>query len=88
MILGQVYSLILSWRDEREKRSPSIKASVVQETKSVSNGAVTIPHGKYLTITQVAEICTVKERTVSAWLKKGLLKGLDLPRLGSNLTNL
>lgn len=56
-------SLILSWRDEREKGSPSIKASVVQETKSVSNGAVIIPHSKYLTSTKVAEICAVKERT-------------------------
>lgn len=80
-ILGEVYSLILSWRDEREKGNASTKASVVQETKSVSNGAVTIPHGKYLTITQVAEICAEKERTISAWLKKGLLKGLDLPGL-------
>jgi hypothetical protein len=68
-ILGEVYSLILSWRDEREKGSSS-KASVVQETKSISNGAVTIPHGKYLTIAQVAEICAVKERTISRGWRK------------------
>ena len=81
-ILAQVYSLILSWRDEREKGSDSIKTSAVQETKSVPSGAVTIPDGKYLTITQVAEICGVKKRTVSAWLKEGRLNGLDLPGLG------
>ena len=81
-ILGQVYSLILSWRDKREKGNAFVKTSAVQETKSISNGAVTIPQGKYLTITQVAEICAVKERTIYAWLKKGLLKGLDLPGLG------
>jgi hypothetical protein len=30
----------------------------------------------------VAEICGVKKRTVSEWLKNGLLNGLDLPGLG------
>ena len=30
----------------------------------------------------VAEICGVKEQTVSAWLKKGILYGLDLLGLG------
>jgi len=81
-ILAQVYSLILSWGDERKKDSDSIKSSAVQETKSVPSGAVTIPDGKYLTITQVAEIYGVKKRTVSAWLKEGRLSGLNLPGLG------
>ena len=60
-ILAQVFSLILSWGDERKKGSHSIKTSTAQETKSVPGGAVSIPHGKYLTITQVAEICGVKK---------------------------
>ncbi len=81
-ILGQVYALILSWRNEREKGTASINAKVSQEAKSVSNGAIAIPQGKYLTIAQVAEICAVKETTISAWLEKRLLKGLDLPGLG------
>ncbi len=81
-ILAQVYSLILSWRDERKKGSDSIETSAVQEAKSVPNNAVNIPDGKYLTITQVAEICGVKKRTVSVWLKEGRLNGLDLPGLG------
>jgi hypothetical protein len=81
-ILVKAYSLILSWGDEREKGGPSIKTSSVQETKSVSSHAFTIPNGKYLTIAQVAEICGMREKSVSAWLKKGLLKSLDLPGLG------
>ena len=81
-ILGQVYSLILSWGVEREKSSDTIRAKVIQETKSVSRSAASIPNGKYLTVTQVAEICGVKEKMVSAWVKKGLLQGLDLPGLG------
>ncbi|GER78820.1 hypothetical protein DIM_09010 [Candidatus Denitrolinea symbiosum] len=68
--MGQVYSLILSWRKERKKCDASVKPSAVQETNSAPTSAVTIPHGKYLTIAQVAEICGVKEKTVSVWLKK------------------
>jgi hypothetical protein len=64
-ILGKVYSFILSWGNEREKGNASIKTSAVPETKSVPSAAVTIPDGKYLTTTQVAEICDVKKRTVS-----------------------
>jgi hypothetical protein len=33
-ILGQVYSLILSWRTERLQSKTSINTNVVQETKS------------------------------------------------------
>ena len=62
--------------------SDSIKTSAVQEMKSVPSGAVTIRHGKYLTIAQVAEISGVKKRTVSEWLKNGRLNGLDLPGVG------
>jgi predicted site-specific integrase-resolvase len=29
-----------------------------------------------------SEICGVKKKTVSVWLKIGLLKGFDLPSLG------
>lgn len=81
-ILGQVYSLILSWRDERKKGSDSSNANAAQKTKSVSNIAVAIPSGKYLTIAQVAEFCAVKEKTISTWLEQGLLKCFDLPGLG------
>lgn len=81
-MLGQVYSLILSWAEERKKGSVSNDTKIVQETAAVSRKAVSIPHGKYLTIAQVAQICGVKEKTVSEWLKKGLLNSLDLPGLG------
>jgi hypothetical protein len=81
-ILAKAYSLILSWRNEREQSSASIKTSAGRETKSVPSGAVAIPRGKYLTVAQVAEICGVKEKTVSTWLKEGLLMGLNLPGLG------
>ncbi len=82
-VLGRVYSLILSWKDEREKKVVSPEQSeVAEEMNAVPNGAVSIPQGKYLTIAQVAEKCDVKERTVSAWLKNGLMKGLNLPGLG------
>lgn len=74
--------LILSWGEEQKKGSITVKTETVQETGPVSTSAVFIPRGKYFTIAQVAEIGNVKERTVSTWLKKGLLKGLDLPKLG------
>lgn len=61
--------MILRWGNEQKKVSDSIETREVQETKSVPSGAVDIPHGKYLTITQVAEICGLKKRTVSSWLK-------------------
>ena len=81
-ILRQVYSLILSWGVEREKSSDSIKTKMIQETKSETVSAASIPNGKYLTVTQVAETCGVIEKNVSVWIKKGLLKGIDLPGLG------
>jgi transposase-like protein len=80
--VAQVYSLILSWRNERKKGSASNKTSIARETKSIPSDAVTIPHGKYLTIARVSEICGVKENTVSVWLKQALLRCLDLPGLG------
>ena len=81
-ILGQVYSLILSWRDKRKKGDANTTTSTIQETKSISSDAVAIPHGKYFTIAQVAEICGVNKKTISEWLKKGILIGLNLPGLG------
>jgi len=82
-VLGRVYSLILSWGEERKKKVVSLERNkVAVERNAVSNGAVAIPRGKYLTIAQVAEKCSVKERTVSVWLKNGLMKGLNLPGLG------
>lgn len=77
-----MYSFVLGWREEPEQGSDSIKNSTIQETKSVQSYAVTIPRGKSLKITQVAEICGVKKRTVYAWLKEGQLNGLHLPGLG------
>lgn len=67
---------------EQGKSNASIKTKVIQETKSESVNAASIPNGKYLTVTQVAETCGVNEKTVFAWIKKALLKGIDLPRLG------
>ena len=81
-ILARVYSMILGWETERGQSNASIQSKVVQEPKSAPAGAVSIPKGKYLTVSQVAEICGVQGRTVTMWLKKGLLKGLELPGLG------
>jgi len=82
-ILGKAYSLILSWADERKKETVASDSSkVVPERDAEPKGAVSIPQGKYFTISQVAEICAVKERTVSDWLKKGLVKGITVPGLG------
>ena len=81
-ILGQAYSMILSWGKQREQSSSSIKKSITKKSVSVPRSAVTIPRGKYHTIAQVADICGVKENIVNSWLKKGLLKSLDLPKLG------
>jgi hypothetical protein len=81
-ILGQVYSLILRWRAGRKKSNASVDTAKGQEAKPVASKAISIPDGKYLTTTQVAEICAVQEKTVAGWLDKGLLKGLELPGLG------
>lgn len=61
-ILGQVYSFILSWRYERKKGEPAVNIGQAQKPNSVSNSAVAIARGKYLTIAQVADICGVKKR--------------------------
>ena len=81
-ILGKVYSLILSWNEERKKRIAPVDTMELQESKSDTPKAISIPDGKYLTLAQIAEICAVREKTVSGWLSKGLLKGLELPGLG------
>jgi hypothetical protein len=81
-VLGKVYSLILSWNEERKKKKAPVEAMEIQESKPETPKAISIPDGKYLTPAQVAEICAVREKTVSGWLSKGLLKGLELPGLG------
>jgi hypothetical protein len=44
-ILGQVYSLILSWGVEQGKSSASIKTKAIQETKSESLSAASLLNG-------------------------------------------
>jgi len=56
-ILGQVYSMILSGRANREQSSASIQPEIVQETKSVPRAAVSIPLGKYLTMAHIVLPC-------------------------------
>lgn len=83
-ILAQVYSLIVSWGGERKKSSVSIKTSTVQETKSLPSGAVTIPHGKYRTIAQVAEIWGVKKKNRFRMAEKWAVEWPRSPRFGEN----
>ncbi|HAX70908.1 MAG: hypothetical protein KPEEDBHJ_00059 [Anaerolineales bacterium] len=81
-ILGKVYSLILSWRRERKAKEASITPEIKQDKKPPADNGTSIPQGKYYTITQVAEMCAVTVRTVTAWLKKEKLHGVDLPGMG------
>jgi hypothetical protein len=81
-ILGKVYSLILSWRRERKAKEGLITPETRQEPKPPVNDGISIPQGKYYTIAHVAEVCGVTVRTVTVWLKKGKLHGVDLPGMG------
>jgi hypothetical protein len=81
-ILEQVYSLIMSSGNERKSSNAVVNNDQVQKPNSLPDNAFAIPRGKYLTIAQVTETCGVNKRTVTTWLKKGLLKSLDLPGLG------
>lgn len=81
-ILGKVYSLILSWRRERKAKEGLITPDIKREPKPPVNDGISIPQGKYYTIVQVAEVCGVTVRTVTIWLKKGKLQGVDLPGMG------
>jgi hypothetical protein len=74
----------IAYRITIPSNKKSTNKTVAQESKSDKSKAISIPDGKYLTIAQVAEICAVQEKTVSGWLDKGLLKGLELPGLGGN----
>jgi hypothetical protein len=56
-ILGEVYSLILSWRRERKAKEALITPDIKQDPKPPTHSGVSIPQGKYYTIAQVAEIC-------------------------------
>ena len=39
-----------------------------------------MPNGKFLTPSQVAEHLQVKERTVTQWLRRGLLRGFKISK--------
>ena len=81
-ILGKVYSLILSWRRERNAKETLITPEIKLDPKPPANNSISIPQGKYYTIAQVAEMCGVTARTVTAWVKKEKLHGIDLPGMG------
>ena len=81
-LLGKAYSLILSWRRERKAKEALITPEIKQGPKPPANNGISIPQGKYYTIAQVAEMCGVTVRTVTVWLKKGKLHGVDLPGMG------
>ena len=81
-ILGKVYSLILSWRQERKAKETLITPEIKLGPKPPANNGISIPHGKYYTIAQVAEMCGVTARTVTAWVKKEKLHGIDIPGMG------
>jgi len=81
-ILGKVYSLILSWRWERKAKETLITPEIKLDPKPPANNGISIPQGKYYTIAQVAEMCGVTARTVTAWVKKEKLHGIDIPGMG------
>ena len=81
-ILGEVYSLILSWRRERKAKETLITPDIKQDPKPPTHSDISIPQGKYYTIAQVAEICGVTTRTVTTWVKNEKLHGIDLPEMG------
>ena len=81
-ILGKVYSLILSWRRERKAKETLITPEIKLDPKTPTNNGISIPQGKYYTIAQVAEMCGVTARTVTTWVKKEKLHGIDLPGMG------
>jgi hypothetical protein len=81
-ILGKVYSLILSWRRERKAKEGLITPEIKQDPKPPVNNGISIPQGKYYTIAQVAEMCGVTVRSVTTWVKKEKLYGIDLPGMG------
>jgi len=81
-ILGEVYSLILSWRRERKAKETLITPEIKLDPKPPANNGISIPQGKYYTIAQVAETCGVTARTVTTWVKKEKLHGIDLPGMG------
>ena len=81
-ILGKVYSLILSWRREKKAKEGLITPEIKQEPKPPVNDGISIPQGKYYTIAQVAELCEVTVRSVTTWVKKDKLHGIDLPGMG------
>ena len=81
-ILGEVYSLILSWRRERNAKETLITPEIKLDPKPAANNGISIPQGKYYTIAQVAEMFGVTARTVTAWVKKEKLHGIDLPGMG------
>jgi hypothetical protein len=43
---------------------------------------ITIPHGNYVAVYQIAQICNAAPKQIRAWIRKGKLEGLDLPGLG------
>lgn len=81
-LLGKAYSLILSWRRDRKAKEALITPNVKQDPKPPTNNGISIPQGKYYIIAQVAEMCGVTARTVTTWVKKEKLPGIDLPGMG------
>ncbi len=81
-LLGKAYSLILSWRRQRKAKEALIIPNEKQDPKLPENNSISIPQGKYYTLAHVAEICGVTARTVTTWVKKEKLYGIDLPGMG------
>lgn len=81
-ILGEAYSLILSWRRERKAKETLISPGIKQDPKPPRHNGITIPQGKYYTIAQIAKMCGVTPRTVTTWVKDEKLHGIDLPGMG------
>lgn len=81
-ILGDVYSLILSWRRERKAKEALITPDIKQDPNPPVINGILIPQGRYYTIAQIAEMCGVTSRTVTTWVKNEKLHGIDLPGMG------
>jgi len=81
-LLGKAYSLILTWRRGKKAKEALITPNEKQDPKLPENNGISIPQGKYYTIAQIAEMCGVTARTVTTWVKKEKLHGIDLPGMG------
>lgn len=79
--LGKVYGLIAKHgRKIREGRKEVGTLVVESHKKKIIPTA--LQKGKYFTVPQAAEACSKTSRQIRAWIRRGDLEAVELPRLG------